>query len=186
MPTALCLFLLPYRRCKFLKPAGSSSCPLLLFDPFACSCQLLSFSGLARCISLAGNSSKAAVQQLMSQGVLHAQRTAAAGAFAALPLKQKIGLAAEQQQQEQPIVCGEGIMGVQQQQQQQQPDAMLGTVSSIDLQGVHDQQLQQVSTQQHDKLTATNAAEVVNITVNCAAAAECAATGFSVCAARSS
>ncbi|WIA35310.1 hypothetical protein OEZ86_003765 [Tetradesmus obliquus] len=74
------------RRCRFLKPPGSSSCPLLLFDPFACGTQLLSAGGLARCISLAGNS-KAAVQQLMSQGVAHAQRMAAAGQFAALPLK---------------------------------------------------------------------------------------------------
>jgi hypothetical protein len=90
---AFCIHHITHRRCRFLKPPGSSSCPLLLFDPFAGSSQLLSASGLARCISLAGNN-KAAVQQLMSQGVLHAQRLAAAGAFAALPLKAEVVTAA--------------------------------------------------------------------------------------------
>ncbi|KAF6253994.1 hypothetical protein COO60DRAFT_1703556 [Scenedesmus sp. NREL 46B-D3] len=90
------------RRCRYLKPAGRS--PLLLFDPFACGTQLLSAGSLARCISLAGNS-KAAVQQLMSQGVLHARKMAAAGAFAALPCKLKMPPAAEQQQmQDQHVV----------------------------------------------------------------------------------
>jgi hypothetical protein len=116
-------FLLPHRRCRFLKPAASSGCPLLLFDPFAAGSQLLSVGSLVRCISLAGNR-KAAVQQLMSQGLLHAQRMAAAGAFAALPLKQKMQPAEGQQDQK---TCNMDV------QQQQQLEGMQETDCSIDL-----------------------------------------------------
>jgi hypothetical protein len=178
-------FLLPHRRCRFLKPAGSSGCPLLLFDPFAPGSQLLSVGSLVRCISLAGNS-RAAVQQLMSQGVAHAQRMAAAGAFAALPLEQQ---PAEMDQQEMQLDQQKHIMAVQQQQQHQ--EGLQKIDCSIDLQGEHDQQPQQVlPTQQYDKLAAGGTAEVVNMSVNCgavdAAAAECAAAGCTVCAAGSS
>lgn len=79
------------RRCQYLKPTSSSSssppCPLLLFDPFH-DLGLLNISSIIRCISLTGNS-KATVQQLLSQGVVYAQRLVEKGAFAVLPPQQQ-------------------------------------------------------------------------------------------------
>jgi hypothetical protein len=124
----------------------------------------------------------------MSQGVAHAQQMAAAGAFAALPLKQVAMQPAEMDQQEMQHEQPMRIMAVQ---QQQQLEGTQEINCSIDLQGDHNQQPHQVlPAKQYDKLAAGDTAEVVNISVNCgtvdAAAAECAAAGSTVCAAGSS
>jgi hypothetical protein len=150
------------RRCRYLKPPGSSSCPLLLFDPFAGGSQLRSAGSLARCISLAGNS-KAAVQQLMSQGLLHAQRLDAAGAFAALPLKSRVVPALSEPrgaEQAKPQLQDKVVQLSQPAQAADDAGVLQGTQESY----------QQVGEELDGKLNGSSQVGVVNISAVCAAA----------------